>query len=145
MRLNVSSKQAMRSLTVSHTSAGVLISILLCLQSYPLRPELIESTYLLHSVTGDPKYLQAGRALQETIADKTTRACGFATISDLATGEPMPSRAGEAFGLKQHDQSFEALHCCAGDLLLMPATMGIGLHSFIESRPVACHAVLSYP
>ncbi|KAK9821875.1 hypothetical protein WJX74_008265 [Apatococcus lobatus] len=56
-------------------------------RSYPLRPELIESTYLLHSITGDDKYLKAGRALQETIANKTLQHCGFATIADLATGQ----------------------------------------------------------
>ena len=35
-------------------------ALLLELQGYPLRPELIESTYLLHSATGDVKYLEAG-------------------------------------------------------------------------------------
>lgn len=29
-------------------------------RSYSLRPELIESTYMLHSVTGDPYFLQVG-------------------------------------------------------------------------------------
>lgn len=52
-----------------------------------MRPELIESTYLLHSITGDSQYLKAGRALQETIAIKTMQQCGFATIADLASGK----------------------------------------------------------
>ncbi|KAK9856425.1 hypothetical protein WJX84_012362 [Apatococcus fuscideae] len=56
-------------------------------RSYPLRPELIESTYLLHSITGDAKYLQAGRTIHETIANKTFQNCGFATVSDLASGQ----------------------------------------------------------
>jgi Glycosyl hydrolase family 47 len=34
------------------------------LQGYPLRPELAESTYLLHAATGDAAYLAAGRELQ---------------------------------------------------------------------------------
>jgi hypothetical protein len=30
-------------------------------KSYPLRPELVESTYYLHRATGDPYYLSVGR------------------------------------------------------------------------------------
>lgn len=29
-------------------------------RGYPLRPELMESTYMLHSVTEDPYFLQVG-------------------------------------------------------------------------------------
>lgn len=38
----------------------------ICVKGYPLRPELIESTYLLHSATMDPKYLEAGVPTRKT-------------------------------------------------------------------------------
>ena len=56
-------------------------------QGYPLRPELIESTYLLHAATGDPHYLTIGRELQTDLANKAQAKCGYASIADVATGE----------------------------------------------------------
>lgn len=56
------------------------------LQGYPLRPELIESTYLLHSATGDPKYLEAGRLFQSTLVERNRERCGYASTADVATG-----------------------------------------------------------
>jgi hypothetical protein len=57
------------------------------LQGYPLRPELIESTYLLHTATGDPSYLKAGRLFQSTLVERNSQRCGFASVADVATGE----------------------------------------------------------
>ena len=57
-----------------------------CFQGYPLRPELIESTYLLHSATGDPKYLEAGRLFQATLVERNLEKCGYASVADVATG-----------------------------------------------------------
>ena len=56
------------------------------LQGYPLRPELIESTYLLHSATGDQKYLEAGRLFQSTLVERNRERCGYASTADVATG-----------------------------------------------------------
>ena len=55
-------------------------------QGYPLRPELIESTYLLHAATGDGTYLEAGRLFQATLAERNQQKCGFASVADVATG-----------------------------------------------------------
>ncbi|KAK9830164.1 hypothetical protein WJX72_010087 [[Myrmecia] bisecta] len=56
-------------------------------KGYPLRPELMESTYLLHAATGDPAYLAVGRTLQATLAEGNRQRCGYASVADIATGE----------------------------------------------------------
>ena len=57
-----------------------------CTQGFPLRPELMESTFLLAAATGDASYLEAGRALQATLVDRASQRCGFASLVDVATG-----------------------------------------------------------
>jgi hypothetical protein len=54
---------------------------------YPLRPELMESTFLLHSATGDPSLLAVGAALHQRLADKNRVACGYASVGDVTTGQ----------------------------------------------------------
>ena len=56
------------------------------MQGYPLRPELIESTYLLHAATGDGTYLEAGRLFQSTLVERNQQKCGYASVADVATG-----------------------------------------------------------
>ncbi|CAL8470523.1 g10065 [Coccomyxa elongata] len=55
-------------------------------RGYPLRPELIESTYLLHAATGDGSYLEAGRLFQATLVERNKQKCGYASVADVATG-----------------------------------------------------------
>ena len=55
-------------------------------QYYPLRPELMESTYLLHAATGDARYQRAGRTMQRTLLKRNKAACGFASLADTASG-----------------------------------------------------------
>jgi Glycosyl hydrolase family 47 len=50
------------------TVHGLPDEIMLHPQGYPLRPELAESTFLLHAATGDADYLAAGRELQVDIS-----------------------------------------------------------------------------
>ncbi|KAI8911073.1 glycoside hydrolase [Gorgonomyces haynaldii] len=54
---------------------------------YPLRPELIESTYMLYQATRDPFYLQVGEQLLEDIEERTRVKCGFASIGNVETGK----------------------------------------------------------
>uniref|UniRef100_A0A061R9P2 alpha-1,2-Mannosidase n=2 Tax=Tetraselmis sp. GSL018 TaxID=582737 RepID=A0A061R9P2_9CHLO len=56
-------------------------------KGYPLRPELIESTYLLHVETGDPRYVELARDLQATLMDRNKQRCGFASVRDVSSGE----------------------------------------------------------
>lgn len=50
---------------------------------YPLRPELIESTYLLYQATKNPFYLHVGRDILISLNNHTKAACGYATIHNV--------------------------------------------------------------
>src|SRR5438067_12624456 len=54
---------------------------------YPLRPEIVESTYYLHHVTRDPQYRKMG----EKILDDFVKCCrvdaGYAALQDVVTKE----------------------------------------------------------
>ncbi|CAH8528221.1 unnamed protein product [Heterobilharzia americana] len=52
-----------------------------------LRPELIESTYLLYRATQDPYYLQVGEQIVNDLEKYTRVPCGFAAIKDVRTME----------------------------------------------------------
>jgi len=52
---------------------------------YPLRPEMIESAFLLFSATNDPAYLVAGKQMMHNIINYTRVECGFAAVTDVLT------------------------------------------------------------
>ncbi|VVA33300.1 PREDICTED: ER [Prunus dulcis] len=52
-------------------------------RSYPLRPELMESTYWLYKATRDPQYLDAGRDMVASLQYSARCPCGFCHISDV--------------------------------------------------------------
>ncbi|XP_071490428.1 ER degradation-enhancing alpha-mannosidase-like protein 1 [Diadema antillarum] len=52
---------------------------------YPLRPELIESTYLLYQATGHPFYLFVGSDIMDSIETYTKAKCGYATLHNVLT------------------------------------------------------------
>lgn len=52
-------------------------------ESYPLRPELIESIMYLYRSTGDPFLLQAGEDILRSIQHSAKTPCGYATIKDV--------------------------------------------------------------
>ncbi|KAI8561202.1 hypothetical protein RHMOL_Rhmol04G0319700 [Rhododendron molle] len=52
-------------------------------KSYPLRPELIESTYWLYKATRDPRYLDAGRDMVASLQYGARCTCGYCHISDV--------------------------------------------------------------
>ncbi|PKI56439.1 hypothetical protein CRG98_023177 [Punica granatum] len=54
-------------------------------RSYPLRPELIESTYWLYKATRDPRYLDAGRDMVASLQYGARCPCGYCHISDVET------------------------------------------------------------
>ncbi|XP_013391623.1 ER degradation-enhancing alpha-mannosidase-like protein 1 [Lingula anatina] len=53
------------------------------LNFYPLRPELVESTYLLYQATKNPFYLHVGKDILENIDKYAKAECGYATIHDV--------------------------------------------------------------
>ncbi|ELU08304.1 hypothetical protein CAPTEDRAFT_106603 [Capitella teleta] len=50
---------------------------------YPLRPELVESTYLLYQATKNPFYLHVGSEIMASLNNHTKVECGYATIHDI--------------------------------------------------------------
>lgn len=54
---------------------------------YPLRPELIESTYYLYLATKNPFYLHVGRDILYSLNNYTRVRCGFATRHDVTKND----------------------------------------------------------
>ncbi|KAJ3379820.1 alpha mannosidase-like protein [Entophlyctis sp. JEL0112] len=54
--------------------------------NYPLRPELIESTYFLFMATKNPYYLEVGAIILEDLDRKTRTSCGFASMQSVDSG-----------------------------------------------------------
>nr|CAB3240820.1 ER degradation-enhancing alpha-mannosidase-like protein 1 [Phallusia mammillata] len=52
-------------------------------QFYPLRPELIESTYLLYRATKNPFYLHVGREILESFELHARTECGYASLHNV--------------------------------------------------------------
>ena len=50
---------------------------------YPLRPEFVESTYLLYQATKNPFYLHVGKDIIQSLNQHTKAQCGYATIHDV--------------------------------------------------------------
>jgi len=61
---------------------------------YPLRPEIVESAYYLHRLTGDPRYLEMGRTFFEGLVAHCRTEAGYTVLKDVVTkekGDLMPS------------------------------------------------------
>ena len=61
---------------------------------YPLRPEIIESAYLLYRVTKDPQYLEMDRKFFEALSERCRTDAGTTVLEDVVTGKQgdlMPS------------------------------------------------------
>lgn len=69
-------------------------------RNYPLRPELIESTFYLYQATHHPAYLAAAEKIMLDI-DSTRTKCGFATISDVSKGNKEYKDNMESFFLSE--------------------------------------------
>ncbi|KAF0687580.1 Aste57867_20699 [Aphanomyces stellatus] len=64
------------------------------LNGYPLRPELLESTYYLHAATRDPSWLAAGAMAVQSLERYSKTTCGYASIADVESRtqeDAMPS------------------------------------------------------
>lgn len=53
---------------------------------HPLRPEFLESTYLLYLATDDPYYLRVGEHILRSLQKHTWVPCGYAAVKDVRTG-----------------------------------------------------------
>lgn len=55
--------------------------------AYPLRPEIVESTYYLYQKTGDEKYLQMGKSLFDDFVKHCKSEVGYASLKSVVTKE----------------------------------------------------------
>jgi mannosidase alpha-like ER degradation enhancer 2 len=54
---------------------------------YPLRPELAESAYVLHELTGDPRYREMGRIILADLDRHCRTETGYTVLDDVVTKE----------------------------------------------------------
>ena len=54
---------------------------------YPLRPEIVESAYYLHRLTGDPRYLRMGETMFEDFVRHCKTEAGYAALKSVVTKE----------------------------------------------------------
>ena len=54
---------------------------------YVLRPELMESTYMLYAATRDEEFVSLGSKLLKTLNERNRAVCGFAGIANVQTGQ----------------------------------------------------------
>lgn len=54
---------------------------------YPLRPEIVESTYILYQFTKDPKYLEMGRSMWRDFVKHCRTEAGYAHLKNVETKE----------------------------------------------------------
>ncbi|CAO2818260.1 unnamed protein product [Amaranthus hypochondriacus] len=68
---------------------------------YPLRPELVESTFYLYQATKDPWYLEVGESIANSLNVYTKVNGGFASVRDVST-----------MVLEDHQHSFFLAETC---------------------------------
>jgi mannosidase alpha-like ER degradation enhancer 2 len=54
---------------------------------YPLRPEIVESAYYLHRLTGDERYLEMGRRFLENLVTYCRTDVGYTSLSSVVSKE----------------------------------------------------------
>lgn len=54
---------------------------------YPLRPEIVESAYVLHELTGDPRYREMGRIFFEDLKRHCRTDAGYTVLESVVTKE----------------------------------------------------------
>jgi mannosidase alpha-like ER degradation enhancer 2 len=52
---------------------------------YPLRPEIVESAYTLHELTGDPRYLAMGKVFFDDLRAHCRTENGYTVVDDVVT------------------------------------------------------------
>lgn len=85
------------------------------LKYYPLRPEYIESGYILYSDTGNPAYLGSTALFYQNLVNTTKTKCGFASISDVNSGRLEDSM--ESFFLSETIKYLYLMYSKANDIL----------------------------
>ncbi|XP_077245578.1 glycosyl hydrolase family 47 protein isoform X2 [Tasmannia lanceolata] len=93
-------------------------------KSYPLRPELIESTYWLFKATRDPRYLDAGRDMVASLQYGARCPCGYCHISDV-----------ESYKQEDHMESFFLAETFQVKYLWLLFDLAAGPNNLVENGP----------
>ncbi|CAI9112509.1 OLC1v1012969C4 [Oldenlandia corymbosa var. corymbosa] len=94
---------------------------------YPLRPELVESTFYLYQATKDPWYIEVGESIMDSLNLYTKVEGGYASIRDVTTMQ-----------LEDHQHSFFLSETCKYLYLLFDGTFLVN-HNYIfttEGHPL---------
>ncbi|MDQ1591024.1 MAG: degradation enhancer, mannosidase alpha-like 2 [Pyrinomonadaceae bacterium] len=75
---------------------------------YALRPEIVESAYYLHRLTGDPKYLRMGETMFADFVKACRTEAGYASLKSVVTKEKADVM--ESFVLAETFKYFYLLH-----------------------------------
>ena len=66
-------------------------SMIVTSEGYPLRPEIVESTYYLYHFTHDPKYLRMGKTMWRDFVKYCRNDVGYAALKSVITKEKTDS------------------------------------------------------
>jgi mannosidase alpha-like ER degradation enhancer 2 len=100
---------------------------------YPLRPEIVESTWYLYRLTGDPKYRAMGRALFEDFVRHCRTEAGYAAIADVTTMQQADDM--ESFVLAETFKYFYLLFAPSGTLDLDKVVLNTEAHPLRRVEP----------
>jgi len=102
--------------------------------AYPLRPEIIESTWYLYRMSGNPEYRVLGEALFRDFRRYCRSAAGYAALSDVRTKEQADDM--ESFVLAETFKYFYLLFAPPRTLDLEAVVLNTEAHPLrITSRP----------
>jgi hypothetical protein len=102
--------------------------------AYPLRPEIIESTWYLYRMSGKPEYRVLGEALFRDFRRYCRSAAGYAALSDVRTKEQADDM--ESFVLAETFKYFYLLFAPPRTLDLEAVVLNTEAHPLrITSRP----------
>lgn len=82
--------------------------------AYPLRPEIVESTWYLYRLTADPAYRDMGRVLFDDFVKYTRTDAGFASLKSVVTKEKADDM--ESFVLAETFKYFYLLYAAPATL-----------------------------
>jgi hypothetical protein len=54
--------------------------------AYPLRPEVVESAFVLWAASQEPRYLRTAQGILDTLLQRNRGPCGFCSVSNISSG-----------------------------------------------------------
>jgi ER degradation enhancer, mannosidase alpha-like 2 len=102
---------------------------------YPLRPEIIESTWYLYRLTGDPAYRLMGRTMFRDLVRYCRTPAGYAALSDVVSKQQQDDL--ESFVLAETFKYLYLLFAPAGTLELSQVVLNTEAHPLKRQLPTS--------